>query len=133
MGRELKPIKKPIINKAPHARTPNSASPNREITPSGNFLKSDDDHSKWGELSPLEVNHIHARDDVDKSWNAHHHTLGIKSGQASPGNHTHTGYTSKKLGAGAGLTLTGSKAGNVALTNLIAMLKNLIEFTDTTT
>lgn len=76
---------------------------------------------------------LHQESDVDNSVWSQHHTLGLKARQASPGNHIHNGVTSKKLGAGMGLTLSGSKGGNVALTNLIALLKNFIEFTDNTT
>lgn len=84
-------------------------------------------------LDPRSVALIHARDDVDSSSLAHHHTIGIKHDQASAGDHVHDGASSRKIGAGMNLTLTGAKAGNVALTNLIAMLKTVMEFTDTTT
>ncbi len=82
---------------------------------------------------PREVNLFHARSDVDSSTSAQHHTLGVKHDQASPGDHNHDGKGSRKIGQGLGLVLTGSKGGNVALTNLITMLKNVIEFTDSTT
>lgn len=79
------------------------------------------------------VNDFHTNDDVDSNLNAHHHTLGIGRNKASPGTHTHTGKDSRKIATGAGLVLTGAKAGNVALTNLIAMMKNFVDFTDSTT
>lgn len=75
----------------------------------------------------------HRVSDADSGQNALHHTLGTGQNQASPGSHIHDGTKSKKLGAGLGLTLTGAKGGNVALTNLIALLANFIEFTDSTT
>lgn len=87
--------------------------------------------------------HDHLQSDVDASQNSKHHTLGQGRNQASPGNHIHDGISSPKLGPKTittsgntpvpALTLTGSKGGNVALTNLIAMLKNFIDFNDTTT
>lgn len=80
---------------------------------------------------PEEVNRFHEHSDVDSSTLAQHHTLGPKPNQASPGDHKHDGVTSKKLMAG--VTVTGSKGGNVALTNLITALSNSLGFTDTTT
>lgn len=82
---------------------------------------------------PGEVNRLHYRADTDSSTSALHHTLGIGHNQAAYGDHAHNGSNSKKLGTGLGLTLIGSKGGNVALANLITMLKNFIEFTDSTT
>lgn len=101
--------------------------------PVGLAKNSDKDYSKWSTASPEEVNKFHARDDADTSAFAHHHTLGPRRDQASPGNHTHDGKTSIKLGSGLGLTLTGSKGSNAALTSLISLLANFIDFEDTTT
>lgn len=84
-------------------------------------------------LSAQEVAAMHARSDRDSSVFAQHHTLGIKHNQASPGDHNHDAKGSRKVGAGLGLSVTGSKGGNVALTNLLTMLAQVIEFTDTTT
>lgn len=84
-------------------------------------------------VTPREVNEIHNASDVDASIFSQHHTLGIKHTTASPGDHVHDGGSSRKIAANMNLSVTGAKAGNVALTNLIAMLKNVIEFTDTTT
>src|SRR6266540_2949258 len=58
---------------------------------------------------PQEVRNFHARDDVDSSAKAHHHTLGIKHDQASPGDHKHNGKNSKKLFE-TGVTSTGAFA-----------------------
>ena len=44
-----------------------------------------------------EVNDFHSNSDADKSTLAQHHTLGPQPNQASPGDHTHDGKTSKKL------------------------------------
>jgi len=83
--------------------------------------------------TPREVNEFHARSDCDTSVFSQHHTLGVKHDQGSPGDHNHDGTISKKIGSGLALTLTGAKGGNVALTNLIALLAEVIEFTDSTT
>lgn len=74
----------------------------------------------------------HARSDVDSGQFAQHHTLGTKHNQSSPGDHIHDGSDSRLIGKGKGLSVTGSKGGNVALTNLINMLKQVIDFNDTT-
>lgn len=83
--------------------------------------------------SAREVNLFHTNSDVDSSAQAQHHTIGIKHDQASSGDHVHDGMGSRKIGQGMALTLSGAKGGNVALTNLIAMLAQVIEFTDSTT
>lgn len=85
----------------------------------------------------------HLNSDLDSSTRAQHHTLGKGRNQASPGNHIHDGISSPKIGAlkvntsGNDLVplevLTGAKGGNVALTNLIALLGRYINFTDNTT
>jgi hypothetical protein len=133
MDPKMKPVKKPFINKPTHQRTPNSASPVGSPTPSGNFLNSDKDYSKHSGAGPAEVASFHNRDDIDVSFKSHHHTLGPGHNQASPGDHRHDGKTSKLIGAGDGNILTGAKGGNVALTNLIALVSKYIEFTDGTT
>lgn len=50
--------------------------------------------------SPTEVNKFHAQCDRNASQNADHHTLGIDHNQASPGDHTHDGKNSKRIGKG---------------------------------
>lgn len=82
-------------------------------------------------LRPEEVAEIHARSDVDSSAQAQHHTLGIKHDQSSPGDHKHDGKSSRRLAEG--LTLSGTKSGGTALTNLIDMLETVLGFTDNTT
>lgn len=127
-----KPMK-PFVRKPAHARDPNNASPKQTPTKTGNNTNSDKDYSKWSEVPPEMVNKLHSRDDVDTSWSAHHHTTGIRRNQASPGDHDHAGFNSRKLGHGLGYAISGSKGGNAALASVIAMLKSVIEFTDTTT
>lgn len=80
-----------------------------------------------------EVNNFHLHSDKDSSVQAQHHTLGANRNQASPGDHIHDGKTSRKLGQGMGLAISGAKGGNAALASLISMLSNVIEFTDNTT
>lgn len=86
-----------------------------------------------GPPEPREVAVFHTRSDVDSSVGSQHHTLGVKHTQGAYGDHTHDGTSSRKIGQGLGLTLSGSTAGNVALQNLLTMLKNVIDFEDTTT
>lgn len=83
--------------------------------------------------SPREVTEFHQRSDADSSPTAQHHTLGTKRHQASYGDHTHDGVSSRLIGTGEGFVLTGAKGGNVALANLITMLSEWIDFTDSTT
>lgn len=101
------------------------------------------DQSRLGTSTPYQSDLAHYRADTDVSQVALHHTLGSNNAQAAPGDHIHDGATSLKMGlyqmdnaTGAitpSLVLTGAKGGNVALTNLIALLKNFIDFTDSTT
>ncbi len=50
--------------------------------------------------SSTEVSKFHSNCDADSSQVAQHHTLGVKNGQASPGDHNHNGKNSKKIGKG---------------------------------
>lgn len=54
--------------------------------------------------TPEEVNAFHTSSDSDKSRDAQHHTLGLSSTQASPGDHVHDGLRSKALLTGIVLT-----------------------------
>lgn len=107
--------------------------PESEPDRDGDYDNQDKDYSKSSTFSAGDSDSLHARCDVDSSWFANHHTIGTSRNQSSPGNHTHDGYSSRKIGADLGLVISGSKGGNAALTSLIAMLKNVIEFTDNTT
>lgn len=84
-----------------------------------------------GVKSTREVQDFHTNDDMDAGKNAHHHSLGPSASQASPGSHSHDGTDSRQLMAG--ITITGSKGGNVALANLISALALALGFTDSTT
>lgn len=81
---------------------------------------------------PREVALMHSRSDVDSSTSAQHHTLGIGHNQAPPGDHAHDGKSSRKIGTGLNLSISGARGGNAAVISIIAMLKNVIEFTDNT-
>lgn len=50
--------------------------------------------------SSQEVAKLHSNSDVDSSTVAQHHTLGIQHNQSAPGDHTHNGKNSKKIGKG---------------------------------
>lgn len=65
----------------------------------GQNYKSDKDVSKWSDTGPALTRKAHSRSDVDLSARSLHHTLGVKHSQASPGDHSHDGKTSKKLGS----------------------------------
>lgn len=64
----------------------------------GQVGTSDKDRSKLSPEYTEEVRRTHTRADTDTGPRALHHTLGIKSNQASPGDHIHDGVTSKKIG-----------------------------------
>lgn len=51
-------------------------------------------------VTSAESNRIHASSDVDSAITAQHHTLGIQHTQGSPGDHTHNGKSSKRIGKG---------------------------------
>ena len=82
---------------------------------------------------PQSVAAFHTRSDVDASQLAQHHTIGIKHNQASAGDHVHDGKSSRKVGLGLALSVSGSKGGNAALASLLLMLQQVIDFTDSTT
>lgn len=80
-----------------------------------------------------QVGEFHTKADTDGSTSSMHHTLGISHNQASPGDHSHDGQTSRLVGSGRKITISGSKAGNAALASLITALKQVIDITDNTT
>lgn len=115
------------INKPPNPYP--ETKPDRD----GDYDSQDKDYSKSSTFTSGDSDSLHARCDVDSSRFANHHTLGSGRSQASPGDHIHDGFTSRKIGAGLGLVVSGSKGGNAALTSLLAVLSQVIEFTDNTT
>jgi hypothetical protein len=85
---------------------------------------------KYGDATPADVKEFHSKADTDSSALALHHTLGPKKDQASPGNHTHNGDTSRLILEG--VVISGAKGGNTALASVINALK-LLGATDSTT
>lgn len=67
-----------------------------------------------------EVETFHTYADTDTRAESVHHTLGPTSTQASSGNHRHRGGDSVPLLDG--LTISGSRGGNVALLSVIQCL-----------
>lgn len=80
--------------------------------------------------APEEVEQFHTNADTDARPESVHHTLGGSSNQAAPGDHNHRGGNSVQLLAG--VTLTGSRGGNIALLSVIQALVAL-GATDSTT
>jgi len=73
------------------------------------------DAEKQSVVDAAQVRKFHAKDDVDAAVYSHHHTLGSKPNQASPGAHTHDGISSTKIvavpaGGTAGQALTKNSA-----------------------
>lgn len=67
-----------------------------------------------------EVERFHTTADTDARKEAIHHTLGPNGNQSSPGDHNHRGGDSMQLLSG--ITITGSRAGNIALLSVIQAL-----------
>lgn len=77
-----------------------------------------------------EVDQFHTNAAVDARKEDVHHTIGVSENQAASGSHNHRGGDSVLLLAG--VTLTGSRAGNIALLSVIQALVAL-GATDSTT
>lgn len=101
-----------------------------------------------GEIKPVErdktpdaqiVNDFHSNDDLDRSLQAHHHSIGIHRNKVSSGLHNHTGKDSRKVGFQSSLAITGKLTpatvaeADAVVDSLIAMLKNVIDFQDNRT
>lgn len=89
----------------------------------GNKYKPAIDKSGSQVADAKTVNEFHKKDDVDAGFDAHHHTLGTKNGQSSPGDHNHNGQNSRRLLEGT--SITGSRSGGAALVSVIAALVKL--------
>lgn len=70
-----------------------------------------------------EVDKFHQSSDLDSRPEAQHHTLGPGLNQAAPGSHRHDGGDSELLLVG--VTLNGSRGGNLALPSIIGALVRL--------
>lgn len=80
--------------------------------------------------SAEEVTRFHTEADTDTRAEAIHHTLGTGDNQAARGSHNHRGGDSVQLLSG--VTITGSRGGNIALLSVIQALVAL-GATDSTT
>lgn len=85
---------------------------------------------KFGRPEARDVTEFHTNDDTDISQDSHHHTIGPGVNQAASGAHNHDGNNSPRLLEG--VTITGSKGGNTAISSIIAALIQL-GATDSTT
>lgn len=78
--------------------------------------------------SSVEVSKFHSNCDADSSQTAQHHTLGIKNGQASAGDHNHNGKNSKKIGKGLDTlfpTTAGAAYSQAQMQSVIDALRDL--------
>lgn len=50
--------------------------------------------------SSATVGKFHTNSDVDSTTTSQHHTLGLGHNQSAPGDHTHNGKNSKRIGKG---------------------------------
>lgn len=80
--------------------------------------------------TPEEVDRFHENAPRDSRKEDIHHTIGTGRNQASAGDHNHRGGDSVQLLAG--ITITGSRGGNIALLSVIQCLVAL-GATDSTT
>lgn len=126
IGKELRPVNFGIEG---------TNLPKHPVDQFGQKYNADDDRSKWSGESPQDSRKLHDRADTDTGPRSLHHTLGPNRNQASPGDHTHDGSTSRKLGplemdpSNPGQTrpkLTVPVATTVA--DLKALLHEVIEF-----
>lgn len=79
-------------------------------------------------ISSADVNKFHSNSDVDTAVTAQHHTLGIQHGQGSPGDHTHDGKSSKRIGKGKNLafpTTAGAAYNQAQMQAVIDALRTL--------
>lgn len=81
------------------------------------------DRSIPGVATAKAVNDFHTKDDVDSSFEAHHHTIGTRQDQASSGAHNHDGKNSKRLLQG--VSISGSRGSGAALISVIDALEKL--------
>lgn len=82
-------------------------------------------------VDPRVVADFHRHSDLDRDTFAQHHSLGPGANQAAAGTHSHDGTNTRQLGVG--ITLTGAKGGNAALTSVIAAMVQILGVEDNTT
>lgn len=103
-----------------HKNPAGSRNKNLVVYGSTSVDQPDDQNSK---PSADKVSDFHTNSDVDTRREAQHHTLGPGPAQATAGDHIHDGGDSQLLLTG--LTITGSRGGNVAMVGVIACLVRL--------
>jgi hypothetical protein len=69
------------------------------------------------------VAQLHRNADTDTSKQAVHHTIGPAPDQVASGAHTHDGVETRQLLSG--ISITGSRGGNIALASVIDALQAL--------
>jgi hypothetical protein len=67
----------------------------------------------------------HTNSDADSSTGAQHHSLGIGHAQASPGDHTHNGKNSKRIGKGLDAGFPTTAAGAYSAVQMQAVIDAL--------
>lgn len=78
-----------------------------------------------------QVNEFHSKSDSDASTGAIHHTLGISHNQASPGDHSHDGQTSRLLASGRKLTIDNIGSTDAQrIQSIITFLHQVADFTE---
>jgi hypothetical protein len=82
-------------------------------------------------FDPRVVAQLHRNADTDNDKTSTHHTIGPGPNQAASGVHVHDGSETRQLGAG--VTLTGAKAGNAAVASMVAAMVQILGVTDNTT
>jgi len=107
--------------------------PITEGDPTGDIKPDKNDNSPEGQV----VNDFHTNDDLDRSKQAHHHSIGIAANKVNSGLHDHGGKDSRKIAANrTDLVLTGKLTpttvaeGDAIMDSLITMLKQVINFQD---
>lgn len=78
-------------------------------------------------LGPQEVENLHRYDDVDKHIRSHHHTLGKRPTQASPGNHNHNDlYVLLAKEKWNRTTITTNASGNATINHLLGVVPTTV-------
>lgn len=129
VGKNLKPIKFGVNN-------PKAKDPSRTTKPNqfGQVFSADEDKTAGNTPSARQIEHMHARSDVDASKRSQHHTLGINRNQAAQGDHVHDGVLGRKIGPLEMDSTTGTVQGELTLpaaytiADVVEMLHNVIEF-----
>lgn len=104
-----------------------------EYTPESDPWAGIKPEDRSGDADAKLSNRLHRRSDVDTGTLAQHHTLGTNEDQAASGAHQHDGRTSKKLGDGQSLSISGTKGSAASEDSIVSLLARFISFTDNRT